>query len=119
MCVWGGGGVGGGGGREITAVNLFTLRFRYQICCPLCMASSPTRAARGPLPADFTYSTASLARPLLVRELKRSLLPVHHTFGFDFGRRNNLHFVRDEVVASIVGNSVQLRGGLWLGTLQP
>lgn len=71
---------------------------------------SPTRARQGNLPADFTYSVTSLVKPLAVRELKRSLLPLHHAFGFEFGRRNNLHFIKDEVVLSIAGNSVQLRG---------
>ena len=71
---------------------------------------SPVRARPAALAPDFTYNTSSLARPLAARELKRSLLPLHHTFGFEFGRRNNLHFVSGEVVVSIVGNSVQLRG---------
>ncbi len=60
--------------------------------------------------APASYDITTLARPLAERELPRSLLPLHHSFGFEFWRRNNLHFVAQDVLVSIVGNSVQLLG---------
>lgn len=71
--------------------------------------SSPSR--KGPsqaLTPEFTYKPFTLARPLLPRELPRSLAGLHHTFGFEFGRRNNIHFVENQKIVSCVGNSVQI-----------
>jgi hypothetical protein len=71
------------------------------------MASPSRKAAAQAVPADFSYKPFNLTRPLLPRELPRSLVGLHHTFGFEFGRRNNLQYVAPGHVLSCVGNTVQ------------
>lgn len=74
------------------------------------MASPSKRGAAQNVPSDYSYKPFNLTRPLLPRELPRNLAGLHHSFGFEFGRRNNINYVDVNRIVSIVGNSVQILG---------
>ena len=65
------------------------------------------------LESEFFYDRATLKRPLLQNELPRDKYALHHSFGFNSNKRNNMHYIEDDVLLYSSGNSVQL-----LGTIQ-
>ena len=53
------------------------------------------------------YTPEEMRRALGEDELPRDAITVHHSFGFDSVKRNNLHYLSDEVIIFTVGAMVQ------------
>ncbi len=58
------------------------------------------------------YDASTRNKPLMFDELPRNLHALHHSFGFELSRRNNLHLLDSNTVLFISGNAAQLVGAL-------
>ncbi|KAL1522827.1 hypothetical protein AB1Y20_017796 [Prymnesium parvum] len=58
------------------------------------------------LPEDFYYDTAAFARELADRELPQSFAPLHHSFAFESGKRQNLHYLDDDSTLVYAAGSI-------------
>ena len=52
------------------------------------------------------YKLTSLRKPEHVADMGRDALELHHVFGIDVSRRDNLAFIRDDTIIYANGNSV-------------
>lgn len=65
------------------------------------------------IPEGFTYDKSSLKRELEMHEIPRDFIAFQCSFGFDAQRRNNLHFIEENILLTSVGNTV-----LFIGTVE-
>ena len=74
------------------------------------MSASPAAAGRSAsvaLAPDFMYEASTRNKPLMYDELPRNLHALHHSFGFEVSRRNNLHLLDTNTALFISGNAAQ------------
>jgi hypothetical protein len=59
------------------------------------------------LSKDFFYSPVDLKRKQPYKyELPKSIYALHHCFGVQSTRRNNMHYIAEDVLLFAAGNSV-------------
>ena len=62
------------------------------------------------IPDDFFYEKSALKVPLLDYEMSRDLCAVHHVFSAQHRKRNNMHYIAQDVLMYIASNSVVFLG---------